>query len=55
MRLTRHVVRLVVDTFRFAVARRQYSLVIIVVAALLLVALALAAQATAPVALYPFI
>ena len=54
MRLLLHVARLVAETVRYGVAVRRYSLVAMVVAGLLVIALTAAAQTAVPVVLYPF-
>lgn len=54
MRLVRHVAILVVEATRFGFATRRYALVLLVVLGLAAVALAVAAQTTAPLVLYPF-
>lgn len=55
MRLPHHVARLVLDVCRFSFARRQFSLLLVVVVALAVVAVTVASQAAAPFMLYPFI
>lgn len=54
MRLMRHVAFIVVETVRFGLATRRLSLVLLIVLGLLAVAIAITAQTTAPLVLYPF-
>ena len=54
MRLTAHVLRLLVEVCRFGLSTRRYSVIVLVLLGLLAIALALTAQATAPLAVYPF-
>jgi hypothetical protein len=49
-----HLAKLIYDAFRFGLATRRLSVIIIVLLGLLLLALTLTAQAVAPLALYPF-
>jgi hypothetical protein len=54
MRLSRHVAKLVWEATRFGFATRRFSVVAVIVVGLALVALTLATQTVAPLALYPF-
>lgn len=54
MRLMVHVARAIGQAVHYGVATRRMSIVIAVLLGLALVALALGAQAAAPLAVYPF-
>lgn len=54
MRLAAHVVRMLWEAFRYALATRRVSVVLVILVGLVLLAVALGAQATAPLLLYPF-
>ncbi|WCO65890.1 hypothetical protein PO878_15410 [Iamia majanohamensis] len=54
MRLTVHLARLLRDVARYSVATRRLALLVLVVAGFVVILLALAAQTTAPLAIYPF-
>lgn len=54
MRLLVHVGRVLRESVHYGFATRRASLIVIVVLGLILLALTLAAQTVAPLALYPF-
>lgn len=54
MRTVANVGRLVVEVVRYGVASRRFSVVLLVLLGLVLLALALTAKATAPLIIYPF-
>lgn len=54
VRLVRHVAVLALEATRFGFATRRYALVVLVLFGIVAVALAVTAQATAPLVLYPF-
>ena len=49
-----NVAALVLDVFRFSLATRRIGVMLLVLAGLVAVALAVSAQVTAPLVLYPF-
>lgn len=54
MRLTIHLVKLLYETARFSVSTRSFSVLLLLVLGLIILALSLTAQTVAPLALYPF-
>lgn len=54
LRLFAHLWHLLVETMRYAMATRRFSLVAAIVLGLLLLALTATAQSAAPLLLYPF-
>lgn len=54
MRLIIHLFKLVYETLRFSLATRRAAIAIVLLLGLALLALTLAAQVAAPLALYPF-
>lgn len=54
MRLIAHIIRLIYESIRYAVATRRAAVAIVLVLGLALLAITLTAQTVAPLALYPF-
>lgn len=54
MRLVVHIARLVGSSIRYGFSTRRWSLVVLILTGILLMAVTLAVQTVAPLALYPF-
>ncbi len=54
MRLLRHVSTMILEALRFSASHRQWTVIAVIVLGMLLLGLALSAQAVAPLVLYPF-
>lgn len=50
----RHLFGVVASTFRYSVAARRATLIVLVLIGLVVIALAVTGQVTAPLVLYPF-
>lgn len=53
--LARHVLRLLAEVIHMSIRTRQLTLLFAVLGGLVIVAVVIVAQATAPLAIYPFI
>lgn len=55
MRRARYLARMALEVVRYGTADRHYGLILVILLAAIILALSLAVQTVAPLALYPFV